>query len=242
MTVAVILAAGVGQRMRNAGLPKQFLKLFGKPIVVYTLEKFEASKDIDKIVIVCRNGYLDYMDSLVKLYNISKVQKIVLGGAERQNSLIRGINAAKALGAKDDDVVVIHDGVRPLVSELTIHENVRVAKECGCAITVHSVTESVVILSDDNIKIDNFKKRSDTYSLSAPQSFRIGLLLQAFDAGIEEHDGMPLLDAGMVFSACGGNVQLVKEQTPNIKITTPEDFYYLKAMLELEENKFVFGL
>ena len=178
----------------------------------------------------------------MKLYNISKVQKIVLGGAERQNSLIRGINAAKALGSKDDDVVVIHDGVRPLVSELTIHENVRVAKECGCAITVHSVTESVVILSDDNIKIDNFKKRSDTYSLSAPQSFRIGLLLQAFDAGIEEHDGMPLLDAGMVFSACGGNVQLVKEQTPNIKITTPEDFYYLKAMLELEENKFVFGL
>lgn len=243
MTVAVILAAGVGQRMRNAGLPKQFLKLFGKPIIVYTLEKFEVSPEIDKIVIVCRDGYVEYMNSLLQLYQLKKVAKVVLGGGDRQSSLQRGMEAVQSVGAGTDDIIVIHDGVRPLVSPITIRENIRVAKAHGCAITVHPVTESVVITSGENIEIDDFKKRSDTYSLSSPQSFQLGLLLNSFGkCDCDAYNGMPLLDAGMVFSASGGAVHLVKEQSPNIKITTPEDFYYLKAMLELEENRFVFGL
>lgn len=243
MNIAVILAAGVGQRMRNAGLPKQFLKLFGKPIIIYTLEKFELAEDIDRVVIVCREGYVDHMKSLLDLYKIKKVERVVLGGADRQESLLRGVNAAAAISSAPDDVVVIHDGVRPLVSLTTIRENIRVARTYGCAITVHPVTESVVIAEGEEVAIDDFKKRAATYSLSAPQSFRIADLQQALYENHEaEHDGMPLLDAGMVYADTGRSVRLVKEQGPNIKITTPEDFYYLKAMIELEENKFVFGL
>ena len=243
MTVAIILAAGVGQRMRNAGLPKQFLKLFGKPIIIYTLEKFQQCGAVDKIVVVCKDGYLEYMKEILALYKMQKVELVVVGGNSRQSSLRHGLEAAMSVGCGEEDVVLIHDGVRPLVSTATIRENIRIAREYGCAITVYPATESVLISDGKDIKIDDFKKRADTYSLSSPQSFQLGKLLNAFSCNPkEDYHGMPLLDAGMVYSSVGGDVHLVKEQSPNIKITTPEDFYYLRAMLELEENRGIFGL
>ena len=127
MTYAIILAAGVGQRMRNGGMPKQFIKLMGKPIVVYTLEKFENTAEIDRIVIVCHNGYIELMQELVELYHLKKVSRIVIGGSERQSSLQIGLDAVAEEGAGDDDIVLIHDGVRPLITEQVIRENIRVA-------------------------------------------------------------------------------------------------------------------
>ena len=241
MNYALILAAGVGQRMRSAGMPKQFLKLFGKPIIIYTLEKFEESDDIDKIIVVCREGYTDRLEELLRLYHIGKVSKVIIGGDDRQASLQKGLSAIRDMGADENDIVVIHDGVRPMIAPSTIRENVRVAKKYGCAVTVHPVNESVVITDAPEATMGDFKKRADTYSLTAPQSFRLGELIESY--GAEKISGdMPLLDAAMVYASAGKNVHLVKEQGANIKITTPEDFYYLKAMIELEENKFIFGL
>lgn len=243
MNYAIILAAGVGQRMRNGGMPKQFLKLMGKPIVIYTLEKFEQCEDVDKIVIVCHGSYTDYMKKIIDLYQISKVEKIIVGGKDRQESLFQGLEAVKEIGGKDDDIVIIHDGVRPLVDITTIQENIRVAKMYGCAITAHPVTETVVITDKDSAKIDDLKKRSDTYSMTAPQSFQIGKILYAYEKLKDIDCGdVPLLDAAMVYAKTIGDIQIVKEQGLNIKITTPEDYYYLKAILELQENKYVFGL
>lgn len=243
MNYAIILAAGVGQRMRNGGLPKQFLKLMGKPIVVYTLEKFEQCEEIDKVIIVCHGSYIDYMHQLLKLYQIQKVAKIIVGGNDRQSSLKRGLDEIVMLGGEDDDIVVIHDGVRPLVSQTTLHENIRVAKQHGCAITVRPVTETVVITENEEAKMQDFKKRTDTYSMTAPQSFQLRRIIEAYEKTDNWETGeVPLLDAAMVYAQKGGEVHLVKEQGANIKITTPEDFYFLKAILELEENKYVFGL
>ena len=243
MNYAIILAAGVGQRMRNGGLPKQFLKLMGKPIIIYTLEKFEQSKDIDKIIIVCHGSYIDYMQSLLDRYQIQKVGKIVVGGNDRQSSLQRGLDTIVDLGGKEEDIVVIHDGVRPLVHSTIIHENIRVAKQKGCAITVHPVTETVVITDTNEAGMDDFKKRADTYSMTSPQSFQLGKIREAYEnIELSEEGEIPLLDAAMVYAKAGEEVHLVKEQGANIKITTPEDFYFLKAILELEENKYIFGL
>ena len=244
MNYALILAAGVGQRMRNGGLPKQFLKLMGKPIVVYTLEKFQENEEIDHMVIVCHGSYTDYMRRLIDKYEIGKAKTVIVGGNDRQSSLQRGLDAIIESGGKEDDIVVIHDGVRPLVSEATIHENIRVAKEHGCAITVHPVTESVVITDEEKAGIDNFKKRADTYSLTAPQSFKIGEIIKAYKStGNNAYDEeLPLLDAGMVYAKCFGDVHLVREQSTNIKVTTPDDYYFLKSILELEETKYIFGL
>ncbi len=240
---AIILAAGVGQRMRNGGLPKQFLKLMGKPIIIYTLEKFENSEEIDRIIVVCHGSYVEHMQSLIQLYQIGKADVVIVGGRDRQDSLKRGLDAVRECGGKDDDVVVLHDGVRPLVEMSTIHENIRVAKQYGCAVTVHPVTETVVITQTEEARMPDFKKRADTYSMTSPQTFLLGKITDAYQKldSLKEQK-IPLLDAAMVFASAGGDVHLVKEQGANIKITTPEDYYFLKAMLEMEENKFVFGL
>lgn len=245
MNYSLVLAAGVGQRMRNGGLPKQFLKLYGKPIVIYTLEKFEDNPSIDKIIIVCREGYTDLMSQYVDDYHIHKVEKILIGGENRQKSLERGLLTIRNMGAVDDDIVVIHDGVRPLVSQAAINENIRVAQIAGSAMTVHPVTESVVVTAEENAGFDKFSKRDDTYSMTSPQSFRLGAITSAYEKMFddnEKNNTIPLLDAAMVYSKYIGDVRLVKETGSNLKITTPEDYYYLKAMLEMEENKYIFGL
>lgn len=243
MNYAIILAAGVGQRMRSGGMPKQFVELMGKPIIIYTLEKFEKSEEIDKIVVVCHGGYVDRMQSLIELYQINKVQTIIVGGTDRQSSLQRGLDEVIALGGDDEDIVVIHDGVRPLVSPTIIHETIRVAGMYDCAITVHPVTETVIITDEMSAELPDFKKRSDTYSMTSPQTFKLGKIVDAYKQyGESMQEELPLLDAAMVYARSGEKVHLVKEQGTNIKITTPEDFYYLKAILELEENKYIFGL
>jgi len=240
MNTAIILAAGVGQRMRSGGMPKQFVSLMGKPIIIYTLEKFENCEDVDQIIIVCHGSYVEHMESLVTAYKITKVKRIVVGGSDRQNSLQKGLDVIEG---KDNDIVIIHDGVRPLVKETTIQENIRVAKEYGCAITVHPVTETVVVTQEETVNFPDFKKRADTYTMTAPQTFRLGKIKEAYKRNGAETDGeIPLLDAAMVYSKQGGEIHLVKEQGTNLKITTAEDYYILKAMLELEENKYIFGI
>ena len=243
LNYAIVLAAGVGQRMRNGGLPKQFLKLMGKPIIIYTLEKFEQCDDIDRVIIVCHGGYVDEMQRLLELYQIRKVSTVVVGGNDRQSSLQNGLDAVARIGAQDEDIITIHDGVRPLVSPTAIRENIRVARQYGCAITVRPVSESVVITESEQAAMGNFMKRADTYSMTSPQTFQFAKIRDAYQQVQQmEKEEIPLLDAAMVYAKTGGTVHLVKEQGPNIKITTPEDFYFLKAILELEENKFVFGL
>ena len=243
MNFAVILAAGVGQRMRNSGLPKQFLKLMGKPVVIYTLEKFEECDEIDQVIIVCHGSYVEHMQGLLQLYQIRKVAKVVIGGNDRQSSLRRGLDTIMEIGGKEKDIVVIHDGVRPLVDLATIHENIRVAGQYGCAVTVHPVRETVVITESDTADMKGFKKRADTYSMTSPQTFQLGKIVEAYGQVNQlDRQDMPLLDAAMVYAQAGEKVHLVKEQGTNIKITTPEDAYFLKAILELQENKYIFGL
>ncbi len=242
MNYAVILAAGVGQRMRSGGMPKQFLKLMGKPIIIYTLEKFEQCPEIDQVIVVCHSAYLDLMDEYVSIYKLKKSKNIVVGGKNRQTSLKCGLEYILQQGAKDKDIVLIHDGVRPLIKENTIRENIRVAKKYGCAMTVHPVVESVVVTDSANAEMDNFMKRDDTYSLTSPQSFTIKIIKEILENYDKKGSDIPLLDAAMVYASTGGEVKLVKEQNNNLKVTTPEDFYFLKAILEMEECRRVFGL
>ena len=242
MNYGLILAGGVGQRMRRTGMPKQFLEVFGKPIIIYTLQKFEYCEDIDRVVIVCHSSWKEYMESMIQRYGLKKITAIISGGKDRQDSLLNGVNYIKAGGAEDTDVVVIHDGVRPLIQESIISENIRIAKKYGSAMTVRPVIESVIVSSTDDVGFDDFKKRDDTYSLTAPQSFQLRILTQAYEDIKGKDTPMPLLDAALVFTYLGNKIHIIKENNNNIKVTTPEDYYILKAMLELEENRYVFGI
>lgn len=242
MNYGLILAGGVGQRMRSSGMPKQFLSVFGKPIIIYTLEKFERCEDIDSVVVACNAAWIDYLSDLVHRYGLRKVQAIIAGGRDRQESVLNGIRSLTERGAAENDVVVIHDGVRPLVQESILSENVRVANKYGSAMTVHPVIESIVITDGDTAGFGDFKKRDDTYSLTAPQSFRLGTLVDIYERIKGQETPIPLLDSALVYTYLGNDVHIIRENNQNIKITTPEDYYILKAMLELQENKSVFGI
>jgi 2-C-methyl-D-erythritol 4-phosphate cytidylyltransferase len=242
MNYGLILAGGVGQRMRKTGMPKQFLEVFGKPIIIYTLQKFEYCEDIDAVVIACHSSWKDYMESMLQRYGIKKVKAVISGGKDRQDSVLKGLKFIQANGASDEDIIVIHDGVRPLIQENILSENIRVAKKYGNAMTVRPVIESVVITDQDEVSFEDFKKRADTYSLTAPQSFKLGVLTQAYRDIEGKETPIPLLDSALVFTYLGKKVHIIKENNNNIKVTTPEDYYILKAMLELEENRYVFGI
>lgn len=242
MNYGLILAGGVGQRMRRTGMPKQFLEVFGKPIIIYTLQKFEYCENIDAVVIVCHSSWKDYMESMLQRYGLKKIKAVVSGGKDRQESVLNGLKYIQANGALDEDVIVIHDGVRPLIQENILSENIRVAMKYGNAMTVRPVIESVVITDKDEVGFEDFKKRDDTYSLTAPQSFKLGVLTQAYKDIEGKDTPIPLLDSALVFTYLGNKIHIIKENNNNIKVTTPEDYYILKAMLELEENRYVFGI
>jgi 2-C-methyl-D-erythritol 4-phosphate cytidylyltransferase len=216
--------------------------VFGKPIIIYTLEKFEDCNEIDKVVVSCNASWLDYMKNLIDKYSLSKVEAVVAGGKDRQSSIECGLNFIRKNGGEADDIIVIHDGVRPLVEGNVISENIRVAKEYGSAMTVKAVVESVIITDSEDVVFDDFKKRDDTYSLTSPQTFKLELLEKTFEEVRDKEQPIPLLDAALAYTYLGNDIHIVRENNQNIKITTPEDYYILKAMLELEENKYVFGL
>lgn len=241
MVTAVILAGGVGSRMKTSGLPKQFLPLYGKPIICYTLETFESVEEVDQIIIPCNADWIDKMEGLVKEYQFKKVKKVVVGGHDRQSSIMCALNALGETG--DEDIVVVHDGVRPLVKAKTIIENINTTREHGNAMTVRQNIETVVVTEDDTAALGDFKNRNNTYTLTSPQTFRVNELIAAFKAVEDVKDSpVPLLDASLIYAYLDKKVYLVKEEGLNLKVTTPEDFYYLRSYLELQESKNVLGI
>ena len=243
MNYALILAGGTGQRMKTSGMPKQFLDVYGKPIIIYTLEAFEHNTYIDEIVIPCNEAWIEYMKGLVQRYNLKKVKHIIRGGADRMGSVNAGLNALPQ-EADERDVVIIHDGVRPLIQDEIICKNVEVAIEKGNAMTVRPNTETVVVTENRFAQWADFKKRDVTYTLTSPQSFRLRELREKMKEveHLSNESEIPLLDVSLVYARSGEHINLVIESGNNLKITTPEDYYYLKAYLELQESKHILGV
>lgn len=237
MNYALILAGGIGQRIQSPDLPKQFFEVNSKPLILYTIEKFVKSNAIHKIIVACNSLYIDYLKNLLIQSYYSKPIEVIAGGDNRQSSVQNGVDWIEENGGVSDDLVVIHDGVRPLVDLKTIEENVELAGRCGAAMTVHPVTETVVVTSKESAAFDDFKRRDETFSLTSPQTFKMSVLLKLYRHFKVICDApMPLLDPALVYSYLGEKIPLVKEHNNNLKITTPEDYYIFKALLEYEEK------
>ena len=144
MNIGLIFAGGSGVRMNTKGLPKQFLEMNGKAIIIHTIEHFEKCKAIDAIVIVCLKDYIEYLEDLLDRDRITKVKKIVPGGSCGQESIYHGLCAAEEISESEDDIILIHDGVRPLISGKLIYDNINMVKEKGNAITVTPATETII--------------------------------------------------------------------------------------------------
>ena len=134
MVTALIFAGGTGQRMNTRSKPKQFLELHGKPVIIYTIEHFEYHAEIDNIVVVCLKDRIDELKGLLKRYSITKVSEIVPGGETGHDSIYNGLKAMEGT-AKEGDIVLIHDGVRPLITGNLISENIEAVRKYGNAIT-----------------------------------------------------------------------------------------------------------
>lgn len=239
--VAVIFAGGSGVRMNNSAVPKQFLELYGKPIIVYTLEQFEKHPEIDFIIVACIRTHLDYMRSLVDKYNLLKVRKIVKGGKSGQESIFNALTALEQLvDNPNQTVVLIHDGGRPLVDSETISDNIKKVEEFGSCITCVPSIETVVVANQDYSLLE-VPKRECSYLARAPQSFYLNEILKAHRKAIEEGRDT-FVDSCSLMSFYGHQLGMIKGKMENIKITTPTDFYVFKAILDARENSKIFGL
>jgi 2-C-methyl-D-erythritol 4-phosphate cytidylyltransferase len=236
--IAVIFAGGSGKRMNTVGRPKQFLELHGKPIIIYTLELFDNHPMIDGIVVVCINGWIDYLKKMLNKFEITKVVAIVPGGATGQDSIYNGLQAASMLFEKDS-VVLIHDGVRPLIVEQTITDNIKKVREVGNCITCVPATETFVVRQEGTNAL-NIPDRSMSLVARAPQSFILGDILSAHEhaRSIGKHD---YIDSCTLMSHYGYTMNTIIGPMENIKITTPTDFFIFRAMVEVHENQQIFG-
>jgi 2-C-methyl-D-erythritol 4-phosphate cytidylyltransferase len=240
MNIAVIFAGGTGQRM-GAGIPKQFLEINGKPIIVHTLDLFESHPEIDKIYISMLADYIPHMNKLIEKFALKKVAGIVPGGDSGQDSIYNGLKAAAAENP-EDSIVLIHDGVRPYVSYDTISRNIKGAKENGNAITCTACYETI-LMSTTGKTVEKVPYRKDTFAAQAPQSFRLGEIIAAHDevrAKESRYDN--LVDSCTLIKSIGKEAYMVEGNRGNIKVTTPEDVYMYRALIQYRENEQAFGL
>ena len=235
MNIGIIFAGGVGSRMKSNDKPKQFLMVHGKPIIVHTLEIFQNHFEIDKIVVVCVEGWIDYMEELIYRYRLEKVAKVVPGGETGQLSIYNGLKAAADTFGTDDNIVLIHDGVRPLISAETISNNIESVKKYGSAITTVSAQETVVVV-DDNEQVKEIVERSHARLARAPQSFFLKDILEAQETAIAQ--GLTnMTDSCTLMMYFNKKLVTIPGEKNNIKITTPEDFYTFRALSDAKENQ-----
>lgn len=239
MNVAIIFAGGTGQRMNTKARPKQFLEIHGKPVIIYTLEHFQSHDSIDKIVISCVSAWMGYCQKLVEEYQLTKVVKVVAGGSSGQASIFNGLITAGEF-CSEKDIVLIHDGVRPLINEQIITDCIACVKRNGSAITVAPAVETIFIKNADGTVGEIFQ-RSVCEMAKAPQCFFFGDLYNAHLQSQQE-GRQDFIDSASLMQHYGYKLYSVNGPSGNIKITTPVDFYIFRAILDAEESFQIAGL
>lgn len=239
MNIALIFAGGSGNRMHTKSRPKQFLEYNGKPIIIYTLELFDNHPMIDGIVVVCIESWIPFLEKMLKKFEINKVVKIVKGGTTGQESIYHGLEAAEQASCDNDDtIVLIHDGVRPLITEETITDNINTVRENGNCITCIPATETFIVKQEDgSLEIPT---RANSLIARAPQSFILKDIIAVHRKAIDEGRN-DYIDSCTMMSHYGYKMHTIIGPMENIKITTPTDYFIFKAMVEVHENQQIFG-
>jgi len=227
MNVALIAAGGRGERMMME-IPKQFIHVYDKPLIIYTLKAFQEHPSIDAILVVCLDGWHDVLRACAKQFGITKLKWIAAGGASLQESVGNGLSSLHGSCA-NDDIVLIHDANRPLVTSDVISDSLAVATEKGCAVPIIPC-EEVMLVSHDGLTSSECLDRSVVKRTQTPQAFRYGKILALYDKALElKRNAIAPCDLMIqlgeaVFFSTGSKI--------NLKITTHEDLEILKALLQ----------
>jgi 2-C-methyl-D-erythritol 4-phosphate cytidylyltransferase len=228
-TEAVIVSAGKGLRFM-VGKKKQFLLLADKPVLAHTLNKFETSPLVDAIHLVVSEEDMDYcLKEIVEKYRYRKILQVVPGGERRQESVKNGIDAL----SKDAEIVVIHDGVRPLVTKEMIEESIRSAMEYQAVVVAMPVKDTIKMVNPDKT-VRKTLDREFLWQVQTPQTFRAGLIREAFYRATE--DGFVGTDDASLVERLGVKIHVLPGSYTNIKITTPDDLILAKLFLQMASD------
>ncbi len=246
MNIAVITAGGMGERF-GANIPKQFLKVLDKPVLAYTLEAFESHPEIDAIEVVCAKLYMDYVDEIKRKYNLSKVRWIVESGDTYLESVVKGVHGLEDK-ISDDDIIIVHYGVSPFVSDEIISDSIKVCKQKGNATSAidfymlpgkKSMTNSV---SDEGNYAQGYFKRSEIANMGCPHSFRYRYVKNLFDKATET-GAMEITESNTValMAIMNEPMYFSKGSQTNIKITTSEDLAMFEGWVLMKERRAKLG-
>lgn len=229
MNVAIIIAGGIGSRMGQE-IPKQFINVGEKPVIVYTLEAFQEHPLVDAIEVVCLDGWEQVLRAYARQYKIDKLKWVVKGGASGQESIRNGVYNFEGVLA-EDDICIVHDGVRPMLDPEVITDVVRVAKERGNAVTSMPYNEQIFLVDEkDSATTTQYIPRETLRRVSTPQAYRFGLLdskyHEAFEKGVGI-DGSNYTNTMMV--QLGVKLNVAAGSDRNIKLTTPENLEFFRA-------------
>lgn len=231
MTTAIIIAGGVGNRM-GLSIPKQFINVYDKPILMYTLEGFEKHPMVDAIEVVCIEGWENVVWSYAKQYNITKLKWIVKGGASGQESIRNGVYNLEDKCSKDD-IIIVHDGIRPLVDAEVLTDVIMKAQEFGNAVTSLPYNEQIFVVSkDDENTTTQFIPRETLRRVSTPQAYQFGLLDAKYHEAFEKEIGIygsHYTNTMMV--ELGVRLHFASGSDKNIKLTTKDDLEMFKGYL-----------
>ena len=220
MIYALILGSGIGSRMGNTTLPKQFLKIGNKPIIIHTIEQFILSTRVNKIIVVVSSDYENYLKDLFKEYKLNNID-IVIGGSDRSSSMINGCNyILDNYAVNDNDIIITHDAVRPFVTSRIINDNIDKINNYDAIDTVIPATDTIVEVDDDIIS--NIPIRSKMFQGQTPQTFRLKELVSIYNSLSNEEKEI-LTDACKIYTLKNKRVGYVKGEIYNLKITTKFD-------------------
>ncbi len=228
MNIGLIIAGGTGQRMKM-NVPKQFIKVLGKPIIIYTLEAFERNKNIDEVVVVCLQGWEEKLQKWADQYGIKKLTHIVPGGKTGMESLRNGMIALRD-NYPEDSIAVIHDAVRPLISDAIIDTNIEGVKEFGTAITCVPTTEAL-LYSEDMIESKKIVDRNLIARTQTPQSLYISKFVWAHEEAVKRGITDTVATCTLLVEL-GEQVHIVWGEETNFKVTTAEHIALLEAYIK----------
>lgn len=229
--IAIVLAGGKGKRM-GGDIPKQYMEVFGKPILVYTLEVFESSKEIEEVVLVVGKNDLEYCKrNIVDKYKLGKVKKIVIGGEERYNSVYEGLKVVE-----DAKYVFIHDGARPLISEEIISDLYACVKETKACVAGVEVKDTIKKVNKDKYATETLK-RNELWQIQTPQVFDFEMIVEAYKRALEKDTRNITDDAMIVEENTDISIKIVEGSYENIKITTLIDITVMEAIIKNRNEK-----
>lgn len=230
-TIALLTAAGVGTRMKQ-DIPKQFIHIENKPLIIYTLEAFQKHPSVDKIIVVCLDGWHDILKAYAKQFNITKLEFIVSGGNSGQESIKNGLIELKK-HFTDDSTIIIHDGNRGLVSQEIISNSLSIYNKFGNAVTAIPCVEAI-FKSEDGIKSEDEIKREKVYRTQTPHVWDLGKLIWAHEKANIKNITNTAATCSLM-AALGEEIYFSKGSEKNIKVTTPEDIEIFKALLKTKK-------